>query len=91
MKKFWINFEQFLVLSLMWVIVYSYIALFFVPLIGATGYFIIVLLTARGFMLKTHSIRYYWIHPEECPTVYWCEKLTKRLFTNGKYRKYRKN
>jgi len=87
MKKFWYLFEQFLVISMMWVIVYSYIAIFFVPLIGATGYFIIVIITARYFMLLNHYIRYCWDHPEDCPTVYWCEKLTKRLFSNEKNRK----
>lgn len=89
MKKYLKKLEQFLVLSMMWVIIYSYIAIFFVPIIGAMGYFIIVILTSRYFMLHTQRILYYWDHTEDCPTVYWCEKLTERLF-NGKT-KIRKN
>jgi len=83
MKKWLDKIEQFLVISMMWCIIYSYIALFLLPIIGVTGYFIIVILMSPRFMLHTLDIRYYWDHIEDCPTVYWCEKLTVRLF-NGK-------
>ena len=83
MKKFWKIFEQFLVLFMMWSIVYSYMVMFFVPYIGVTGYFVIVILTAPRFMLYNQYIRWLWDHPEACPTVEWCEKLTIRLFENG--------
>ena len=86
MKKCLAKFEQFIVLNMVWCIIYTYMAMFLIPIIGVIGYFIIVGISIPRMLSYNIKLRHYWDHPEDCPTVYWCEKLTKRLFDNGKIR-----
>ena len=85
MKKFTDKLEEYLVLTMMWVIIYTHLAIFMIPIIGEVGYFLIVICTFRRFTLFNKVTGYYWRQPEDCPTVDWCEKLTMRLFNNEKY------
>lgn len=91
MKKCLDKFEQFIVLFMMWCIIYKYMAMFLLPILGVMGYYIIVVITAPRFLSYNRLLRQYWDHPEDCPRIYWCEKLTKRLFDNGKIGKIRKS
>lgn len=86
-KKFSDKLEKFLVLNTTFLIM-VYMAFHFIfPIVGVWGYFIILIFSMRLINANVKKVSYYWDHPEVCPTVDWCEKLTMRLFANGKIRK----
>ena len=86
-KKFSDKLEKFLVVNTAFLISIYMAFHLILPIAGIWGYFIIMIFSMRRINANAKKVSYYWDHFEDCPIVVWCEKLTMRLFKNGKIRK----
>lgn len=86
-KKFSDNLEKFLIMNMTYIIVVYMSFMMIVPYLGIWVYYLLMLISVRRIIVNINLLSYYWDYPEDCPGVEWCEKLTMRLFANGKIRK----
>lgn len=86
-KKFSDNLEKFLIMNITFTMIVYMAVNIITQYFSVHVYYLIMMLSIRRIIYNINTLSYYWDHPEDCPQVDWCEKLTMRIFKNGKIRK----